>query len=164
MVIYQCLELAVFCRNPKQFITFKSIEYNYTELNCWFSTGKKQGPEVKKISNQMSHRISIENINELKSLAQQNDPSFILKFHEYFHFFVAGLDELASTTLNAAEMEICAYTKLQFSTKDIALYLKCSVRSVENRKYRIRKKLGLASDIDFILWISRFPVDTKARQ
>jgi len=109
----------------------------------------------------MSHRISVENINELKNLAQQNDPSFVLKFHEYFHFFVASLDELASPTLNSAEMEVCAYTKLQFSTKDIALYLKRSIRSVENRKYRIRKKLGLSSEVDFVLWISRFPVDPR---
>jgi DNA-binding CsgD family transcriptional regulator len=103
----------------------------------------------------MESKITVEDINELKFLAQQNDPSFMLKFHDHFFFFVARLHEMAEPGLNGAEMQICAYTKLHFSTKDIAMYLKCSVRSIENKKYRIRKKLKLSFDDDFSLWIAR---------
>lgn len=105
----------------------------------------------------MESKISVQDIKELKLLAQQNDPSFMLKFHDHFHHFVAKLNELASPPgLNSAEMEICAYTKLHFSTKDIALHRNYSIRSVENKKYRIRKKLMLNADVDFALWIARF--------
>ena len=105
----------------------------------------------------MESNINVQHIKELKSLAQQNDPSFMLKFHMHFHVFVARLNELANSSLNGAEMEICAYTKLNFSTKDIALHLRCSVRSVENKKYRIRKKLRIEHEEDFMLWIARVP-------
>ena len=101
----------------------------------------------------MITKISVQDINELKFLAQQNDPSFMLKFYEHFAPFVTRLHEIAASKLNGAEMQICAYTMLHFSTKDIAMHLKCSVRSVENKKYRIRKKLGISSEMDFTLWI-----------
>ena len=100
------------------------------------------------------NNINVEFVKELIILARQNDPSFMVKFHEYFYSFVSRLNELAITAFNCAEIEICAYTKLHFSTKEIAMYTKCSVRSVENKKYRIRKKLGLSKDVDFTLWIA----------
>lgn len=104
----------------------------------------------------MKDNTDTKQIEELKVLAQQNSPSFMLIFHDYFHCFITRLNEVASSSLNHAEIEICAYFKIQFSTKDIALYLKCSLRSVENKKYRIRKKLNLGCDVDFELWMAQF--------
>lgn len=98
--------------------------------------------------------IAVDQINELNMLMKQNSPSFMVKFYEYFPSFLQKINELAYIPLNNAELEICAYSKLNFSTKDIALYRKDTVRSVENRKYRIRKKLMLSSETDFVVWIS----------
>lgn len=97
--------------------------------------------------------VSVGQINELNALIKENDPSFMVKFYEYFPFFMTRMNELACTPLNHPELEICAYTKLNFSTKDIARYRKDTVRSVENRKHRIRKKLMLSSETDFMVWI-----------
>jgi len=94
-------------------------------------------------------------INMLNRLVKKNDSSFMIKFHEFFPAFVAKLNRAAKPSLNSAEMEICAYAKLNFSTKEIALYRKHTVRSVENRKYRIRKKLKMNPTEDFILWMAR---------
>jgi DNA-binding CsgD family transcriptional regulator len=102
----------------------------------------------------MENRINVEHIKELESLAENHDSLFIIKFHEYFYRFIARLNSMASPGLNGAEIEICAYIKIHFSTKDIALYTKCSVRSVENKKYRIRKKLRLNSNVDLLVFIA----------
>jgi DNA-binding NarL/FixJ family response regulator len=44
-------------------------------------------------------------------------------------------------------------TFLNFSTKNIAQYTFVTVRAVQIRKNRLRKKLNIASDIDFNNWM-----------
>lgn len=102
----------------------------------------------------MDRKVTFDEINELNTLVKQNHPSFMIRFHEYFPSFVARLDKSANASLSHSEIEICAYTKLNFTTKDIALYRKYTIRSVENRKHRIRKKLMLNPEIDFVAWIA----------
>lgn len=97
-------------------------------------------------------------INELADLAKNKDCSFLLKFYEYFPYFIDQLRSRAVVPLSSVELEVCAYTKLNFSTKGIALYRRDSIRSVENRKYRIRKKLDLRASDDFMVWVARIPL------
>jgi|GEM_PF-5948440 len=99
-------------------------------------------------------QVTPEDVAQLNDLFKQDDPSFMIKFNECFPNFADSLNSLASQPLNFSEIEICAFTKLNFTTKDIALYRKFTVRSVENRKYRIRKKLMLGPDTDFVMWMS----------
>lgn len=98
-------------------------------------------------------RISIQHISELKEMAESNVPLFMKKFKELFVDFTEYLNNQADTPLNLAEMEVCAYTKLGYTTKEVAYYRRDSIRSVENRKYRIRRKLNLSRDTDFTEWI-----------
>ena len=56
--------------------------------------------------------------------------------------------------LTPQEMKLCAYLRLNFTTKEIAQLLHISVRGVEISRYRLRKKLGLDRETnlaDFIL-------------
>ena len=56
--------------------------------------------------------------------------------------------------LTQSDLKICAYLKLNLSSKEIAPLLNISFRGVETRRYRLRKRLGLSSDsnlVDFIL-------------
>ncbi|MDW3192889.1 MAG: FGGY family carbohydrate kinase [Cytophagales bacterium] len=48
--------------------------------------------------------------------------------------------------LSTEEIKLLAYLKMQVTTKDIAQKLNLSVRGVETRRYRIRKKLNLAKN------------------
>ena len=45
--------------------------------------------------------------------------------------------------LSNNERMMCAYLKMNLSTKEIAPLLNISVRGVETMRYRLRKKLGL---------------------
>lgn len=56
--------------------------------------------------------------------------------------------------LTARDIKICVYIKMNFTTKDIAEFLGISTRSVEDNRYRLRKKFQLQTGEslhDFIL-------------
>jgi len=56
--------------------------------------------------------------------------------------------------LSPSDIKLCAYLRMNLSTKEIAPFLKISHRGVEIHRYRLRKKLGLSRDtnlVDFLL-------------
>jgi ligand-binding sensor domain-containing protein/DNA-binding CsgD family transcriptional regulator len=57
-------------------------------------------------------------------------------------------------TLTNNDLRLCAYLRLNLSSKEIAPLLNISIRSVEIKRYRLRQKLGLTHDenlTDYIL-------------
>ncbi|MET3537195.1 helix-turn-helix transcriptional regulator [Chryseobacterium limigenitum] len=89
---------------------------------------------------------------ELIHLAVHSDPSFMNRFKELYPEFYDNLtSKYESLTLN--DMKLCAFIKLNFSNKEIAEYDHISLRTVESKKYRLRKKLNLSGDIDFNKWV-----------
>jgi len=49
--------------------------------------------------------------------------------------------------LTPTDLKLCAYLRLNLSTKAIADLLNLSVRGVESSRYRLRKKLNLANEV-----------------
>ncbi|MCT2409465.1 hypothetical protein NZD88_18090 [Chryseobacterium antibioticum] len=89
---------------------------------------------------------------ELTHLAINSDPSFMNRFKElYPEFYNTLTSKYQNLTLN--DMRLCAFIKLNFSNKEIAEYDHISLRTVESKKYRLRKKLNLSGDIDFNKWV-----------
>lgn len=70
---------------------------------------------------------------------------FLIKFEEknanFFTHLKACYPELTST-----DLRLCACLKLNMDTKEIASLMNATVRSVENRRYRLRKKMGLTPE------------------
>jgi len=50
------------------------------------------------------------------------------------------------TSLTPNDLRLCAYLRLNLSSKEIAPLLNISPRSVEVKRYRLRKKMGLPHD------------------
>jgi DNA-binding CsgD family transcriptional regulator len=48
--------------------------------------------------------------------------------------------------LTASELKLCAYLRMNLSSKEIAQLMNISIRGVEIGRYRLRKKLGLAKE------------------
>lgn len=78
-------------------------------------------------------------------------------FDEYFddvhQDFISRLKE-KHPDLSPRELRLCAYLKMNLSTKEIAPLMNISVRGVEIGRYRLRKKLELERDenlIDYLL-------------
>lgn len=109
--------------------------------------------------------ISIENkshrdLNRLiqhHSTALKNDNSedFRLYFENVYSEFYNNLSA-AYPNLTPHELKICAYLKLNLSTKDIATLTCREVRSIESTRNRLRKHLSLQPDVNLTLFLSKF--------
>ncbi len=104
--------------------------------------------------NEMNQKLKkLNNVSELIGFAKKNDPGFYQKFILLYPDIATKLS-LLNPNIRLSELEFCAYLKLNFSTKQIAMYTKSSIKSVECKKYRIRKKFNLNSNEDIYIWIN----------
>jgi DNA-binding CsgD family transcriptional regulator len=67
-----------------------------------------------------------------KEAFENNDKDFLQKI-KYLH-----------PSLTSNDLRLCAYLRLNLSSKEIAPLLNISVRSVEIKRYRLRKKMELS--------------------
>ncbi|MGB3466540.1 MAG: triple tyrosine motif-containing protein, partial [Cyclobacteriaceae bacterium] len=58
--------------------------------------------------------------------------------------------------LTQSDLRICAYLHLNLTSKEIAPLLNISLRAVENHRYRLRKKLGLAASDNLVEFLIQF--------
>lgn len=58
--------------------------------------------------------------------------------------------------LTPGDLKLAAYLKLNLSSKEIAALMNISVRGVENKRYRLRKHLNLASATSLVDYLNRF--------
>ncbi|WP_158798240.1 hypothetical protein [Pedobacter sp. L105] len=93
-----------------------------------------------------------EKLHAIIQLALKNDDAFFLKFNEFDSDFRKSLLKIAPD-LVSTELEFCALLKLNFDTKEIARFTAISVRAVEGKKYRIRKKLNIGSKEDINIFM-----------
>ena len=69
---------------------------------------------------------------------------FNLRFNNVYDSFYEKLQDL-HPSLNHNDKRLCALIKLNLTSKEIADITKTSVKSVENSRTRLRKKLGLTN-------------------
>ena len=96
--------------------------------------------------------METDKFNNLITLAKNNNAEFLTLFNELYPEFVESLKAI-NPKIRSSELEFCAMTFLNFSTKHIAQYTFVTIRAVQIRKNRLRKKLNIASDIDFNNWM-----------
>ncbi|MFZ6053317.1 tetratricopeptide repeat protein [Halocola ammonii] len=87
----------------------------------------------------------------LIDLAKNNDPAFIPTFEKVYPDFSKKLLDI-NPGLSNSEIEFCALLKLNISTKNIAKWTFIEVRTVQNKKYRIRKRLNIPTNHDLYNW------------
>jgi len=83
--------------------------------------------------------------------------NFAKHFDKVHSDFVLGLKE-AHPSITPNEVKLCAYLRMNLSTKEIAQLMNISVRGVEISRYRLRKKLGIASEtnlFDYLISIQQ---------
>lgn len=98
--------------------------------------------------------------------AALNDDDLWSTFNRRYNLFHGNyLAKLARDypTLTGTELRLCAFLRLPMQSKDIALLLNCSVRSVEKHRERIRKKLGIENGVNLITFLAgRYADDLDA--
>ena len=79
---------------------------------------------------------------------------FKVRFNEVYQGFFRYL-ESNHPALTPKDLQLCAYLKLSFTTKEIANLLNNSARGVETSRYRLRKKLNLSEDSNLIEFLQK---------
>lgn len=132
-------------------------------LGYYFYRKKKKEKEIL-IQNQQTEIIKkdLEKLNlelkvndafkEVLELARKNDPIFLARFKEVYPEFCANLLHLFPC-IASSELTFCAYLKLNLSSKEIAKYTFVTIRAVQIRKNRLRKKYNIDSTDDLYIWI-----------
>lgn len=70
---------------------------------------------------------------------------FEFNFNQVHEEFFNKLKE-RHPDLTHKDLKVCAYIKMNLSTKEIAPLMNISIRGVETNRYRLRKKLDLEND------------------
>lgn len=106
---------------------------------------KKSGEETKNFKSVIT--TINKNINEddtwdmFKEAFNNADKDFLKKI------------KAAHPSLTPNDLRLCAYLRLNLSSKEIAPLLNISVRSVEIKRYRLRKKMELAHELGLVEYI-----------
>lgn len=107
--------------------------------------------KIKERVSRLSETNDIKSITDLIKDAE--------KINANWEVFAAHFDELNDDFLNklkkqypqltTSDLKVCAYIKLNLTTKEISQLLNITVRGVEVSRYRIRKKIGLPTEQSF---------------
>lgn len=77
---------------------------------------------------------------------------FDVNFEKVHHNFFEKLKEI-SPSLTKRELRLCAFVKMDLTNKEISPLLGISLRGVENARYRIRKKLNVSHEDNFVAFL-----------
>lgn len=96
-------------------------------------------------------KLSRETFDDVVELAKMNSPNFYLRFTEIYPDFNSKIIGL-SDEITRADLLLSAYIYLGFNTKEIANFTFRSVKTIQNRKNSIRKKLKIGPHEDLYQW------------
>ncbi|WP_260258298.1 MULTISPECIES: hypothetical protein [Elizabethkingia] len=112
--------------------------------------------DLEKSNNELSRQVTLiqdlaqNRVEEIIELAEKKSPLFLEKFQLFFPDFIPALLSI-NPDLISSELYMCVLIKLEFSTKKIAICTDSTVKSVESKKYRIKKKLNISGSINYFL-------------
>lgn len=138
------LENELIIKNRELSNTATNIIYKNEMLN-------KLNMELSNLKDQEGRKLSSDQLNKLNKIIEgvQNDNRdwdiFENSFNDAHENFFKKL-KLDYPDLVPNDLKLCAYLRLNMSSKEIATLLNISTRGVEIRRYRLRKKLGLPTD------------------
>ncbi len=88
------------------------------------------------------------------SILDDSWEQFTLHFDQVHSNFLKNLREKYPHLTNY-DQKICAYLRMNLSTKEIATLMNISVRGVEGSRYRLRKKLDIPKEENLVKFIQR---------
>jgi AraC family chitin signaling transcriptional activator len=123
----------------------------------------KKNESLQEIKNElMINKSGFSNYYAYKKLLKKVDNSIVLKdeWEVFEHNFNQVHDEFFEVlkhlhqNLTPKDLKVCAYIKMNLSSKEIAPLMNISARGVETHRYRLKKKLDLDNDtslVDYLL-------------
>lgn len=117
---------------------------------------KEELVQLKKINPSISESKELKTALRMltEAEADSNDwEQFSVHFDETHRNFLSVL-KLQHPALSTTDLKLCAYLRLNLSSKEIAQSMNITVKGVEVSRYRLRKKLNLSKEVnlfDFLL-------------
>lgn len=120
--------------------------------------------EIKNLLNEIMPLTNIEGKKKMTNLLKIIDSKLDDRSNwEYFEYnfnlihdnFLKRFTE-KYPDINQNDLKICAYIRMNLSTKEMANLLNVSYRTIESTRYRIRKKINIDGDITLNDYIMRF--------
>lgn len=133
IIVYRLLK-----KNTKKILLNKQEEYSVTP-----------SAEINGLIIESNPQVTIDMIYES---AKTRDPNFYTKFQSLYPNFVKKLIDI-NPNLQNSEIQLLMYIFLKFETKEIADFLCLSPKTIQNRKYKIRKKLNIPTCTDIYIWL-----------
>lgn len=117
--------------------------------------------ELDKQKETLGERYPNKLYSKMKSLLEEtlNDQADWVLFESYFNSAHQNFTERLRQKfddITAGDLRICCLLRMNMSTKEIASLLNVSVRAIELRRYRLRKRLGLEGDTNLIDFLINF--------
>jgi len=104
------------------------------------------------LTQELTEKANDTKFREIIELAKKNNPEFIILFQELYPEFIEKLKKM-DPNIRSSEMIFLAMAYLNFSSREIAEYSFVTIRAVQIRKSRLRKKYNIPSDKDFNIWV-----------
>jgi len=125
--------IAMHLAHKKDFITTLELELKNIQKD-------KLGPsEVASNLKRIIHRLQQETILD-------DDWERFTHYFDELHMSFINRLKLSFPELTTNDHRLCAYLRMNLSTKEIAALSNISTRGVEGSRYRLRKKMGLSND------------------
>ena len=148
--------------NQNEKIAISELEHKKRELAAISTNIVRENEQISNILKDLKYYTSllnlerdrnyfsplIESINRLLSEKLKDD-----LYSDQFNAAYPGYLEYLTRTYNdltTADLKLCTFLRMNLNTKEMADIMGLSVRSVESRRYRLRKKLKLSKDSDLV--------------
>lgn len=117
--------------------------------------------ELDNVLGQTRENITKSNVKKIISLLSDDQrleedwESFALHFDQVHTDFLRRMKE-KFPQLSSKDLKLCAYLRMNLTTKDIAPLFNISVRGVEISRYRLRKKMNIRPDVNLNDFMMQF--------
>jgi len=151
--------------NQRESIAKSDLEHKKRELAAVSTHIVQENEKMRTILKDIKYYVSLiksENdktifsplLNKLNRLL--NDKRKDDNYSEQFSAAYPGYLEYLTRTfpnLTTADLRLCTFLRMNLNTKETADIMGLSVRSIESRRYRLRKKIGLSKKDDLINYL-----------
>ena len=148
--------------NQSENLAKSELEHKKRELAAISANIVQENEQVSNILKDLKYYTSLLNNEKDKNLflpliksinriltEKRKDNLYADQFNAAYPGYLEYLTRTYSN-LTTADLKLCTFLRMNLNTKEIAEIMGLSVRSVESRRYRLRKKLKLSKDSDLV--------------
>lgn len=141
-------------KDKVQWVVFLSLAgFTLLAIYAWriINTLSKRKADLKSEAENLKNQINDNSREEIIEMAKRNDPEFLSCFTKVYPGYIDKLLAINSSLENS-ELIFCAMLKLHFTSKEIAGYTLVQHRTIQQKKYRIRKKMNIPTETDIYVF------------